>query len=105
MQLAVAADFNQSDNVLDVHHAQGIVQGLSIDRKARMLRLAKESDRFGEGRLLFHGDDVGARHHHIRYRYLAEGEEICEHQALLRAQILGLAFALLDHLFEALAHG
>ncbi len=67
-----------------------------------MLRFAKERNELGQRRLLFDRDDVGARHHDIGDRDVPEPQQIGQHEPLLRAELLGFAVALLDHLFEAL---
>ena len=95
------AGFDQREHILDVQHAQRIVERLAIDRQARMLRFAEERDQLGERGLLLDRDDVRAGHHDVGDRDLAEAEQVGQHQPLLRAQVLGFAVALLDHLFEA----
>src|SRR5688572_11338145 len=41
-QGAVLGLFDQRDDILDVDHAERIVEGLAIDRQTRMLRLAED---------------------------------------------------------------
>ena len=67
-------------------HAARIVERLVIDREPRMLGLAEHAHQLVDGDRVLDGDDVGARHHHVLDRQLAEPEDAPEHVALLAAQ-------------------
>jgi hypothetical protein len=103
-QLPIGAGLDECKHVLDVHHAQRIIQSFAINRKPRMLRVAEQRHETGERHLLLDRNDIGARNHDIGNQQLAEFEQVAEHQTFLRAQLLGLALAFLDHLFQALAN-
>ena len=72
-------------------HAARIVERLVIDRQPRMLGLAEHAHQLVDGERVVDGDDVGARHHHVLDRELAEAQDAPEHAALLRAQRVALA--------------
>ena len=69
-----------------------------------MLRLPKDAHDLIDAGVFIHGDDVGARHHHVLDREVAEAEDVAEHGALLRAERIrrGLAAGerVLDHLAQ-----
>ena len=56
-----------------------------------MLGLAEHAHQLVDGERVVNGDDVGARHHDIFDRELAEAQDAPEHAALLRAQRIALA--------------
>ena len=70
-----------------------------------MLRLAEHAHQLVDGDGVLHRDDVGARHHDVLDRELAEAEDIAEHGALLRAERVAAGFLaagerVLDHLAQ-----
>ena len=88
--------------VADMDHAARIVERLAIDREPRMLGLAEHAHQLGDGHRVLHGDDVGARHHDVLDRELAEARDV-EHGALLRAEGVAVAAPgqrVLDHLAQ-----
>src|SRR5262245_54049236 len=56
-----------------------------------MLRLAEHMHQLRDGRALVDRDDVGARHHDVLDRELAEAQSAAKHASLLRAQRVALA--------------
>ena len=56
-----------------------------------MLGLAEHAHQLIDGERVVNGDDVGARHHDIFDREIAEAQNAPEHAALLRAQGIALA--------------
>ena len=77
--------------VADMDHAARIVERLAIDRQARMLGLAEHAHQLVDGDAVVDGNDVGARHHDVLDRELAEAEDAAEHAAFLHAQRVALA--------------
>ena len=77
--------------IADVDHAARVVERLVIDRQPRMLGLAEHAHQLIDGDRVVDGDDVGARHHDVLDRELAEAQDAPEHAALLRAQGIALA--------------
>jgi hypothetical protein len=55
----------QLEHVLDVDHADRVVEGLAIDRHPRMLGLDELGDQGLERGGDLDGDDVGPRRHHV----------------------------------------
>src|SRR5262245_37099741 len=72
-------------------HAARIVERLAIDGQARVLGLAEHVHQLRDGRALVDRDDVGAGHHDVLDRELAEAQSAAEHAPLLRAQRVALA--------------
>jgi len=71
-------------------HADGVIEGLAIDRKARMARIGHQTRQFLEGRVDLHRDDIGARHHHVLDALGVKLAQI-EEQIAARRRRLGLA--------------
>ena len=93
--------------VLDVDHADHLVEVLAEDRQTGMHGVAHRADDLGEARLDADRFDVGARHHDVPDLQLAETQRI-EQQLPLALGEFGavgrrLLFVLLDQLFEGLA--
>ena len=85
-------------------HAARVIERLVIDRETRMLGLAEHCHQLCDGNRLFHGDDVGPRHHDVLDRELAEAEDVEKHGALLCAEgvvaRLAASERVLDHLAQ-----
>ena len=62
--------------IADMDHAARIIERLAIDRQPRMLGLAEHAHQLVDGDAVVHGDDVGARHHDVLDRELAEAEDV-----------------------------
>ncbi len=86
-----------------MHHAARLIEALMIDRQPRMLGLAEHAQQLVDGDLVGDGDDVGARHHHVLHRLLAEAEDVEEHGALLRADRIAPAFGAGERVLDQLA--
>ena len=85
--------------------AGGIVERFPENRQAGMLRFMEQGEQFGQADAFIRCHDLGAGHHHVADRELAEFEQIAHHHPLLRRQGRGFPLAFLDHLFQALADG
>ena len=71
-----------------------------------MLRLAEQRDQFGQRHGFVHRDDLGARHHHVARPSVRRSASRLASITRSCADRAGrLAFAFLDHLFQAFAHG
>ena len=95
----------QRDGVLHMHQSCRIIQIFPVNRKARMLRLAKHRHQIGHAGAFFHRHDLGARHHHIGHLQFAKGQKIAQHHPFLGRQRQALPVAFLDHFLQAFAHG
>ena len=72
-------------------HPARIIERFVIDRQPRMLGLAEHAHQLIDGDAVVDGNDVGARHHDVLDREIAEAEDATEHAAFLRAQRVALA--------------
>ena len=83
-------------------HPARIIERLAIDRQPRMLGLAEHAHQLVDGDAVVDGNDVGARHHDVLDRELAEAEDATQHAAFLHAQRVALAARqrVLDQLAE-----
>ena len=72
-------------------HPARIIERFAIDRQPRMLGLAEHAHQLVDGDAVVDGNDVGARHHDVLDRELAEAEDADEHAAFLHAQRAALA--------------
>jgi hypothetical protein len=85
--LVVAADLRPGDDVrhqvLDVDHADRIVEGLAVDRHARMAGGLEGADEVGQRNRDVDGIDVGPRHHDIVDPRLAETQDVAQHRPFL----------------------
>ena len=54
-----------SEEVLDVDHADQVVQSLAIDRHAGVVGFGKAKHQFVKGGRLFDRYNIDARHHHV----------------------------------------
>ena len=103
---AVGFGLEQAQHVLDMDQAGGIVQGLAIDRQARMLRLAEQRHQFGQRRCSSSTATMSARGT-ITSRDLQLAECAADWPSITRScadKRRRLALAFLDHLFQAFAH-
>lgn len=82
---------NPRHEVADVDHPAGIVEGLMIDGKPRMLRLAKHAHHFFDRDIVFDRQDVGAWHHHVFDCEFVETQDTQQHAALLSTQRIAVA--------------
>ena len=73
-------------DVLDVDHADRVVQRLAIDRQTGVAAAGHRIDDLGEAGLAFDGDDVGARHHHVFGGAVAQLEDVGEKGPLVVAE-------------------
>ena len=74
------------EKVADVNHAFRIVEGLAVDRQARMACGAEQAEQVAERRLERNRDDIGARDHHVVDPQAVEPEDVLEHRPLVRRE-------------------
>ena len=80
------------DEVADVDHAARVVEGLGVDRQARVACGAEDPQEVAQRGLDRHRDDVGARHHDVVDPMGAQAEHVLEHRPFLGRE-LGPAIA------------
>ena len=73
-------------HVADVHHPDGIIEGVVVDHEARMGGVLEHLQQVAQRNVLLHGDDVGSRHHDIVDPALAQAQDVLEHAALFRRE-------------------
>ena len=89
---------HEGDHVADVHHPDGIIEGVVVDHEARMGGVLEHLQQVAERNVPLHGDDVGSRHHDIVDPPLAQAQDVLEHPAFFRREAGLGAFALEQHL-------
>src|SRR6266852_3963877 len=77
---------HERDQVADVNHADGVVEGLVVDDHPRMAGALEYLHQLAEHDVLPHRDDIGARHHDVDDPPLAQPEDIPEHRAFGRRE-------------------
>jgi hypothetical protein len=75
-----------SDQIADVHKADGIVERIVINDETRVPGLLENFHQFAERDVLVHRDDVGARDHDVFDAMLAQPEDVPEHRPLFRRE-------------------
>ena len=78
-----------ADEVLDVDEADRVVEGLAIDRHARMAGLLEAREELAERDVDLDRLDVGARHHDVLDAHVAEPQDVGEHRPLFRREAAG----------------
>jgi hypothetical protein len=73
-----------AQEVLDVDHADGIVEGLAVDRQPGMVGLHEAAQQFVDAGVLVDRHDLGARHHHVLDPEVDELEQVAHHRAGFR---------------------
>ena len=101
----VVAVTPERQQVLEVDHAQHVVEMVAIDHQPGMLRALHGRDHLAQAAVDRHALDVGARHHDVVDPQLAEAQRVADQLAPLLAEggrplLLGLG----DQLLERLAH-
>ena len=71
----------EREHVLDVHHADHLVERVAIDRQARMAVLGEQRDQLVPAGVGGDGDDLAARDRHVVGVVLAEVEQVAQHRA------------------------
>ncbi len=89
---------HEGDHVADVHHPDGIIEGVVVDDEARMGGVLEHLQEVAERNVLLHGDDVGPRHHDIVDPAFAQAQDVLEHPAFFRREAGFRALALEQHL-------
>ena len=89
-------------HVLDMQHADNIVERVAIDRHAAVALLHHLLGRLLERRVLGQRHDIGARHHNLGGGELVQLEDVGEEPPLVRIDGLFLLM-FLDQLLELLA--
>ena len=95
--------------ILDVDEADDVVEGLAIDRQARMAMGAELAQQIFIADVLGHGGDVGARNHDIAGRDIAQPDDVAQQAALAGGDRLvvmaavALRLGLLDDLLQHVA--
>jgi len=92
------------EEVADVHHALRVVEGLAIDRQARMAGGAEQGQEVAKTRVGRNSDDVRARDHHVVDPDSVEAEHVFEHRPLLGRKVPVLG-ARGEHVLEVVADG
>jgi hypothetical protein len=101
------------EHVLDVHHADDLVERIAIDRKARVPVLGEGGDDFLPACGRVERDDLAPRHGHVVGIVFGEMQEVAQHLPLDGRQValaggpFGLAafLVLVDHFLELFAQG
>ncbi len=91
------------EHVFQVHHADRIVEGLAIDRHARMARIPIEAQNLFHGRRFLDADHIRPRHHDVIDTQFTELQDVDEHVPLFGGQAAMDILMLLDDLLEAFA--
>src|SRR5690606_26349068 len=104
---AEVAPAASSQHVLDVYHTGNVVEGAAIDRHTAMAAFRDGFQYPVEISIQGEGDDVGARHHHVIGRQMAQLQDIAEQRPLVatdghRFLIVGI-LDLADDLFQGIA--
>ena len=73
-------------DVLDVDHADGVVEGLAVDRHARMAGLAKQLQQFRQRHAFVDGIDIGARDHDVVDAHFPQMQDIAQQPPLFRRE-------------------
>ena len=94
----------RGEHILDVDHADDLVERTAIHRQAGMRLLRHQVQDLVQWRHAFDGDDVGTRHHDIVHRDGADRENALDQLPFPRLDRLLAFFVLLDQLFERLAN-
>ena len=90
-------------HVLDVDHADHVVERFAIDRVARMRLGLDQPHHLVERRVGGDADDVDPRHHDVAHRLVAQLQDVGEQDALVLADRRIALGRLLDQLLDRLA--
>ncbi len=91
--------------VLDVDHADGIVERVVIDDEAGVAGILEGLHEDRQRRILLHGHDVGAWLGEVVHPAFAQIEDVAQHRALFRREAGGGRRILLENIFEILPCG
>ena len=69
-----------------MHHADRIVERVVVDDQPRMPGALEGAHQLAERDVLLHGDDVGARYHHVADPRFVEPQDIFQHPAFFRRE-------------------
>ena len=111
VERAVASRLDvRHEHVLDVDHADDLIEALAIDRQPAVSRVRECTHEIFEADVTRHGDNVASGHADFAGRLLAEMEQVAQHLALDRAEVAGdgLAvglFGLIDRFLDFRAEG
>ena len=72
----------EEDEILDEHEPCDVVEALFVDRKPRVLLLAKERAELADRRAFPDGDDIGPRRHHFAHQRVAEIDDALQEPPL-----------------------
>ncbi len=72
---------DEADDVLDVNHADRIIEISSVNGQARMACVRERLDEIRQRRLDIDGDDVSARRHHVRDALFIKRDDTLDHVA------------------------
>ena len=90
-------------HILDVDHADDVIEGLAIDGQAGVGRSAHQLDQVWKGDVGLDGNDFGARHHLVLDRDILEGKDVLDEDTLVGVDRDLRFLALLDQLLEGFA--
>src|SRR6478672_4809606 len=77
------------EDILDVDHADDLIEAAAVDRQAAVPGLREGADEIVEADVARHRDDVAAGHAYVARGFLPEVEEIAKHLPLDRAEVAG----------------
>ena len=85
-QLEEIVPASPRQHVLDVHHADDIVERIAVNGQAGMTTFRHPFDDVGKRGLRLDGDDIGARNHRILGRAVAQPEHVMNQHPLILAE-------------------
>jgi hypothetical protein len=102
---ALALAVEPAEKILDVDHANGLVERVAINRQTRVSGIEEILEQFRHSTAGVHRDDLGARHKHIVHPQTGELDEIEHHRLGIGAEAVGAVFFCVpvEYAFEALA--
>jgi hypothetical protein len=103
-----AAAGEDAEHVLDMDHADHVIQALAIYRQPAVSGLGKGGDQIGERDRLLYGDDVRPRHADPAHVALPEMEQVTQHLPLDRGEITDrrrIAFMIVNRFLDLVAKG
>ncbi len=90
IERTVASLIVQGDeNILDVDHADHLVEAIAVDRKPAVLGVGERPHKLVEADRGRHRDDIASSDANVARRPLAEVKQVAEHLALGRSEVAG----------------
>jgi hypothetical protein len=92
------------EHVLYVDHAHDIIERLAVDRQPRVTLRAHDPNELRELDIHRHGRNIGARHHHVVGRQIAQLQDVSKQCAFILGDgSIVFGFGFLDQLFDGFA--